>query len=83
MAQAPNPLPAVSNAWISVPAGSPSYAFQTYFLTLDAAVRNLCNNLFGSPTQLVNAANDAAAAKAGVKVGQLYRNGSIVMVRVT
>jgi hypothetical protein len=31
---------------------------------------------------LVNAANDAAAATAGVKLGGLYRNGSIVMQRV-
>ena len=77
MAQAPNPLPAVSNAWISVPAGSPSYAFQTYFLTLDAAVRALTSSIN------INAANDAAAAKAGVKVGQLYRNGSVVQIRVS
>ena len=33
-------------------------------------------------TLLVNAANDAAAATAGVKIGQLYRNGSIVMQRI-
>ena len=32
---------------------------------------------------LVNAANDAAAAAAGVPVGGLYRNGSVLMVRVT
>lgn len=31
---------------------------------------------------LVNAANDAAAAAAGVAVGTLYRNGSTLMVRV-
>lgn len=30
-----------------------------------------------------NYANDAAAAAGGVIVGQLYRNGSVVMVRVT
>jgi hypothetical protein len=30
-----------------------------------------------------NAANDAAAASAGVVVGGIYRNGSILMVRVT
>lgn len=32
---------------------------------------------------LTNAANDAAAAGAGVAIGHLYRNGSIVMIRVT
>lgn len=32
---------------------------------------------------LGNFANDAAAATGGVAVGNLYRNGSIVMVRVS
>ena len=32
---------------------------------------------------LVNAANDATAAAAGVAVGQLYRNGSVLMIRVS
>jgi len=36
-----------------------------------------------SATALVNAANDAAAATAGVPVNGFYRNGSAVMVRVT
>ena len=31
----------------------------------------------------INAANDAAAATAGVAVGGIYRNGSVLMVRVT
>jgi hypothetical protein len=35
---------------------------------------------FGS---LTNAVDDTAAATAGVNVGELYRNGSVVMVRVT
>lgn len=30
---------------------------------------------------LVNAANDAAAATAGVPVGAFYRNGSAIMIR--
>ena len=32
---------------------------------------------------LVNAANDTAAAAGGVAVNQLYRNGSVVMIRVS
>lgn len=32
---------------------------------------------------LTNAVDDAAAATAGVAVGKLYRNGSVVMIRVT
>jgi phage-related tail fiber protein len=31
---------------------------------------------------LINAANDAAAAAAGIAVDGLYRNGSVVMIRV-
>ena len=31
----------------------------------------------------INAANDAAAATAGVGIGGVYRNGSVFMVRVT
>lgn len=32
---------------------------------------------------LTNAADDAAAASAGVPLGRLYRNGSVLMIRVT
>ena len=32
---------------------------------------------------LTDAANDSAAATAGIDVGQLYRNGSVVMIRVS
>lgn len=32
---------------------------------------------------LTNAVNDAAAATAGVPVNGMYRNGSVLMVRVT
>lgn len=38
--------------------------------------------LEGMMTNLVVAANDAAAATAGIPVGGMYRNGSVVMVRV-
>lgn len=34
-------------------------------------------------SSLQNAANDGAAASAGVAVGSLYRNGSVLMIRVT
>jgi hypothetical protein len=35
------------------------------------------------PLGLTNAVNDAAAAAAGVAIGDLYRNGSVVMIRVS
>lgn len=44
-------------------------------ITVDAAGRP------GFP-QLANFANDAAAAAGGVPIGSMYRNGSILMVRV-
>ena len=34
-------------------------------------------------TVLTDAADDTAAASAGIAVGQLYRNGSVVMIRVS
>jgi hypothetical protein len=35
------------------------------------------------PTPLANFVNDAAAASGGIAVGRMYRNGSVVMIRVT
>jgi|SRR5215475_4492636 len=39
-------------------------------------------NMHLNMTNLKNAANDGAAAALGVTVGQVYRNGSVLMVRV-
>ena len=39
-------------------------------------------NLFLNSTTIGNYANDAAAATGGVAIGGVYRNGSILMVRV-
>lgn len=41
------------------------------------------NPFFQRLASLPNYANDGAAATGGVGVGELYRNGSVVMVRVT
>jgi hypothetical protein len=82
MATSQGPLPPANIPWIDKP-GTPSLAFRQYFLTLDAVVKALVGGLFGAPVQLTNAANDAAAAAAGVAIGQLYRNGSVVQIRVT
>ncbi len=57
--------------------GRPTPEFYDYARKLDLVIRNVA---FGS---LTNAANDAAAASAGVAIGELYRNGSVVMIRVT
>jgi hypothetical protein len=45
-------------------------------------ILGVLQKILSSPNTLTNAVNDAAAATAGVAVGQLYRNGSIIMVRI-
>ena len=41
------------------------------------------NSFFQRLASLPNYANDAAAAIGGVAIGDLYRNGSVVQIRVT
>lgn len=53
--------------------------FAQYLPKLDALVTALAA---GQAPNLKNAVNDAAAARADVAIGNLYRNGSVVMVRV-
>jgi hypothetical protein len=48
---------------------------------LDSAIGNLRKGIL--PTVLTSAANDAAAATAGVPVGGLYHNAGAVRVRLT
>jgi hypothetical protein len=76
------PLPQPSFDWVTH-GNKPTQPFAQYMAKLDACVRALAGGLFGSPTQLINAANDGAAAVAGVRIGQAYRNGSVLMIRVT
>ncbi len=59
--------------------GRPSQSFRDYMAKLDALVAALAGGNLGN---LVVAANDAAAAGGGVGIGQIYRNGSVIMVRV-
>lgn len=59
--------------------GRATQQFRDYLLKLDALVSAIAA---GNLPVLVNAANDAAAAAAGVVIGQEYRNGSVVQVRV-
>jgi hypothetical protein len=77
-------------------AGNQNTYLSNYFdrpVTLTAAADTVMANVRGGSANLqmtggivftnllANAANDAGAASAGVAVGQLYRNGSIVMQR--
>jgi hypothetical protein len=59
--------------------GRPTQLYRDYLSKLDALVAAIAA---GNLPVLVNAANDAAAAAAGVLVGQIYRNGSVLMMRV-
>ena len=60
--------------------GTPTLPWAQYLPQLQALVVQLAAGQTGT---LVNAANDAAAAAAGVGVSQVYRNGSQLMVRVS
>jgi glutamate mutase epsilon subunit len=73
------PLPQATVALVG-PSGSGSIMFAQYLIALDATVRALAAGNVGT---LVQAANDVAAAAAGVAVGSLYRNGSQLNVRVS
>lgn len=53
--------------------------FRDYLLKLDALVSAIAA---GNLPVLINAANDAAAAAAGVQVGQAYRNVNALQQRL-
>lgn len=59
--------------------GNATQQFRDYLLKLDALVTALTTT---GGVSFTNAANDAAAAAAGVPQGYLYRNGSVVQTRV-
>lgn len=67
--------PPSTTRWIN-PDGTPSLAFLQYMKSLDAL---LIANQLGP---LTNAANDAAAAVAGVPIGGLYRTINAVQIRL-
>lgn len=56
-------------------------AWVQYLSSLDGIARLFSKNTLSAP--LINAANDAAAATAGVPVQGLYRNGNAVQIRLT
>ena len=74
---AKTPLPQAAISWFSQQ-GRDDYA--QYIARLDALIAALSGGNFGT---LVNAANDAAAARAGVAVGQAYQNNGVLRVRLT
>jgi hypothetical protein len=70
------PPPDISAPYVDSKTGQATVSFYNWIRSLYDSMRGL------SVTDLQNAANDGAAAAAGVKVGGLYRNGSVLMVRV-
>ena len=70
------PLPGPALRWFDTQTGQPTPLFRDWAAAMDRIMRA---GLFGT---LVNAANDAAAAAAGVPLNGLYRNGSVVQIRV-
>lgn len=72
------PKPTTGQPWIR-PDGTPHEAFGSFVQTAEQLLK-LLNGSGG--IVLTNAANDAAAAAAGVPIGAFYRNGSVVQIRV-
>jgi hypothetical protein len=78
MTAPPAPLPLLTARWVNSD-GSPSLIWRQYLLSSDATLRPLARAIVGP---LVSAANDAAAATAGVVVGGLYQNAGAVRIRL-
>lgn len=64
--------------------GNPTQFFRDYMVKIDALVAAMAAGTLPNVNLalLKNAANDAAAARLGVPVSGVYRNGSALMVRV-
>lgn len=69
-------LPQINLPWFDRATGKPTLEFGQWAAGVDRILRA---GLFGT---LLNAANDAAAAKLGVPVGGVYRIGNTVMIRL-
>lgn len=94
MANLPSPQPLTSVPLVDTDL-RPSLSWRLYLPRFDTALRGLVNMVSGqftSPVPLIAAVDDAAAAAAGVQVGQLYRTPttgtpphtiSIVQIRIT
>jgi hypothetical protein len=72
--------PQPNTRWIN-PDGTPTQVFREYMKSIDVLLGGLANGSVIGP--LINAANDAAAAAAGVPIGGLYRTTNAVQIRLT
>lgn len=73
MAQPANALPRPPVAWIDPKTGQPTQVFLQFVARLAA----------GEVGPLIDAANDATAAAAGVPINGLYANAGAVRIRLT
>lgn len=74
------PKPDPSHPWMDLGSGRPASPFADYIQTLDVLAKLLNVGVVGP---LTNAANDAAAAAAGVPINGLYRTTNAVQIRLT
>ena len=72
------PAPRPDIPWVTPADGRPTLPMAQYLQALDAVVRQLAGGQVGT---LVEAVDDTAARQAGVQIGQMYRNGSQVLIR--
>jgi hypothetical protein len=73
------PAPRPDIPWVDLTdQGRPTLPMAQYLTALDTVVRQLASGQVGT---LVEAVDDTAARQAGVQIGQMYRNGSQVLIR--
>jgi hypothetical protein len=80
--QQPKPLPQQPHVpLVTVDGGIAAVPtpWMEWLQSIDRVARSMATGNVGG---LVNAANDAAAATAGVPIGGLYRSGNAVQIRV-
>jgi hypothetical protein len=72
------PFPRPPIKWID-PNGTPTMDFLLYMAFVDGFIAALAG---AGGTPLISAANDTAAATAGVAINGFYRNGNVVQIRL-
>jgi hypothetical protein len=73
------PLPDPGLPWSNPATGRPTPPFAEYLQALELIAKLLNAGMVGP---LVDAANDAAAAAAGVQINGLYRTANAVQIRL-
>jgi hypothetical protein len=77
------PLNPAASPIVEPPTGVPNPMFGRWLDYVRRVIADPTSFFVSAPVALQNFANDAAAAAGGIVIGQLYRNGSVVQIRVT